>query len=120
MTTIGYQVFYSCGFTGSLSIPDKVKTIEEGAFLQCRGFTGSLTVPESVASIEESAFYGCNGIADAYFYGDAPTAGVNYFGTGIFGPRDSAFTVYRLASASGWPAAGEKWNGYKTAIFMPD
>ena len=60
VTHIGTNAFYGCGFTGSLTIPNSVKTIGGSAFSDCRGFTGGLTIPNSVETIGEHAFYCCS------------------------------------------------------------
>ncbi|MBO7074763.1 MAG: leucine-rich repeat protein [Bacteroidales bacterium] len=62
VTSIGYHAFYLCdGFTGSLTIPNSVTSIENGAFCWCSALT-SLTIPNSVISIGNSAFRGCSGL----------------------------------------------------------
>ncbi len=43
----------------SVSIPDGVTSIGDGAFYGCGGLT-SVTIPGSVTSIDDGAFYGCN------------------------------------------------------------
>ena len=40
-------------------IPEKVTSIEEGAFGYCRGFTDTLMLPESLLSIDSKAFRNC-------------------------------------------------------------
>jgi hypothetical protein len=60
--TIGDYAFYSCnGLTGTLSIPDSVTTIGFRAFQNCRGLTGTLIIPNSVKTIGVLAFQGCSG-----------------------------------------------------------
>ena len=54
-------MFSSGGFTGSLTIPNSVTSIGNGAFYYCSGLTGSLTIPNSVTSIGYTAFCGCSG-----------------------------------------------------------
>ena len=64
VTVIGNTAFMYCFYLTSLSIPNSVTTIEEGAFAYCSGFTGDLVIPNSVVTIEPSAFqicYGFNG-----------------------------------------------------------
>ena len=56
---IGNSAFLYCFYLTSLSIPNSVTTIEEGAFAYCSGFTGDLVIPNSVVTIEPSAFFTC-------------------------------------------------------------
>ena len=112
LTTIEGYTFYNCpGLTGPLTLPDGVTTIGVRAFSGCSGFTGKLTVPASVTNIRSNAFEGTTGIPSAKFLGDAPSAGDT-----VFGSRDDSFIVYHLADKADWPAPGERWNGYKTAV----
>jgi hypothetical protein len=58
--SIGLWAFSNCsGLTGSLTIPDSVTSIGSVAFYHCSGLTGSLTIPSSVVSIGNSVFDGC-------------------------------------------------------------
>ena len=59
VTTIGNAAFMYCFYLTSLTIPNSVTTIEEGAFAYCSGFTGDLVIPNSVVTIEPSAFHTC-------------------------------------------------------------
>ena len=59
VTVIGNTAFMYCFYLTSLSIPNSVTTIEEGAFAYCSGFTGDLVIPNSVVTIEPSAFHTC-------------------------------------------------------------
>lgn len=59
VTVIGNTAFMYCFYLTSLTIPNSVTTIEEGAFAYCSGFTGDLVIPNSVVTIESSAFYTC-------------------------------------------------------------
>ncbi len=68
-------IFYNCsGFTGSLTIPNSVTSIGEGAFRNCTGFTGSLSIPNSVASIGNYAFYNCSGFTGSLTIGNSVTS----------------------------------------------
>ena len=62
VTSIGYRAFYLCdGFTGSLTIPNSVTSIEDDSFYGCSGLT-SLTIPNSVTTIGNHAYCGCSGL----------------------------------------------------------
>ena len=61
VTVVGNTAFMYCFYLTSLTLPNTVTTIEEGAFAYCSGFTGDLVIPNSVVTIEPSAFYTCSG-----------------------------------------------------------
>ena len=84
---IGNYAFSGCnGFTGGLSIPNSVTSIEYGAFSGCSGLTGDLNIPNSVISISGSSMcfhglvyhcfsalnniplYGCTTVYSYYFH----------------------------------------------------
>jgi hypothetical protein len=50
--------------TGTLTIPNSVTSIGEGAFAGCSGLTGTLTIPNSLTDIGHYAFYGCSGLTE--------------------------------------------------------
>ena len=58
VTSIGSMAFYNCQLT-SVTIPNTITTISDGAFANCYGLTGQLTIPNSITSIGESAFFDC-------------------------------------------------------------
>jgi hypothetical protein len=75
MTSIDAWTFWGCsGLTGSLTIGASVTSIGPGAFLNCSGFTGALTIPNSVTSISEVAFRGCAGFTGALTIGSSVTS----------------------------------------------
>lgn len=80
VTVIGNTAFMYCFYLTSLSIPNSVTTIEEGAFAYCSGFTGDLVIPNSVVTIEPSAFQICYGFD-----------GTLTLGTGLITIGDYAF-----------------------------
>ena len=59
VTVIGNTAFMYCFYLTSLTLPNSLVTIEEGAFAYCSGFTGDLVIPNSVVTIEPSAFFTC-------------------------------------------------------------
>ena len=58
ITTIGDGAFLFCSSLTSVTIPDGVTKIGEGAFIGCR--LTSVTIPGSVTEIGEGAFSGCS------------------------------------------------------------
>jgi len=59
VTVIGNTAFMYCFYLTSLSLPNSIITIDEGAFSYCSGFTGDLVIPNSVVTIGASAFFTC-------------------------------------------------------------
>ncbi len=59
VTNIGNSAFMYYFYLTSLTIPNSVTTIEDGAFAYCSGFTGDLIIPNSVTTIGASAFFTC-------------------------------------------------------------
>ena len=52
-------MIYKCnGFTGDITIPLGLTTIESGTFKGCSGLNGKLTVPSDVSIIKNEAFLG--------------------------------------------------------------
>ncbi|WP_276634381.1 leucine-rich repeat domain-containing protein [Prevotella pallens] len=60
ITTIGSRAFYTCSALISVTIPNSVTTIGEGAFVDCR--LTSVTIPNSVTEIGDRAFEGCSAL----------------------------------------------------------
>ncbi len=108
VTKIGKDAFHASNFTGSLTIPGSIRTIEsesfedstfsgnltieEGvttirynAFASCDGFTGSLIIPDSVSTIERVAFSQCFGFTESLTLGE-----------GITEIGENAFTLTRF------------------------
>ena len=73
VTVIGNTAFMYCFYLTSLTIPNSVTTIEEGAFAYCSGFTGDLVIPNSVVTIESSAFFTCYAFDGDLVIGNAVT-----------------------------------------------
>ena len=73
VTVIGNTAFMYCFYLTSLTIPNSVTTIEEGAFAYCSGFTGDLVIPNSVITIKPSAFQYCYGFDGDLLIGNSVT-----------------------------------------------
>ena len=61
VTIIGWAVFADCTRLTSISIPNSVETIRDGAFQSSTSLT-SINIPNSVTSLGEGAFFGCTGL----------------------------------------------------------
>ena len=119
VTTIEGHVFSGCsGFTGSLTIPEGVTSIGIKAFQGCGGFTRSLTIPDSVMSIGSDAFSGCSGFTGSLTIPDSVTSiGSGAFSgcsgfTGSLTISDSLITIYDHVF--------EGCSGFTGSLIIPD
>ena len=58
VTLIGEGAFMDCNSLQSVNIPEAVKGIDRGAFVGCASLT-DITIPSAVTYIQEEAFTGC-------------------------------------------------------------
>ena len=103
-----YQVI---GGLISVTIPNSVQTIGDGAFVDCTGLT-EVTIPNSVTTIGNLAFSGCTGITEVTIGSGVQTIGDNAFyyctaltevtiGNSVQTIRDNAFCYcYGLTSVT--------------------
>ena len=61
VTIIGNGAFAGCSGLTGITIPSSVTRIGDRAFSECAGLT-AVTIPESVTAIGDSAFSGCSGL----------------------------------------------------------
>lgn len=54
--------FKGCDWITSLKLPEHLKNIEDGVFMECSGITGPLELPTTLETIGRSAFQGCTGL----------------------------------------------------------
>jgi len=94
VTVIGNTAFMYCFYLTSLTIPNSVTTIEEGAFAYCSGFTGDLVIPNSVITIEPSAFHTCYAFDGSLILG----TGVTNIGAWAFNSCDGFTGVLNIPS----------------------
>ena len=94
VTVIGNTAFMYCFYLTSLTIPNSVITIEEGAFAYCSGFTGDLVIPNSVVTIEPSTFHTCHGFNGDLVFGNS----VSTIGAWAFNSCDSLTGVLNIPS----------------------
>ncbi len=73
------RVFLGCSNAATLSIGDNVKTIPGNAFSNFTGLTGSIIIPDSVKTIGNYAFLGCSGITSLTIGKSVSTIGTNAF-----------------------------------------
>ena len=63
VTSIEYGVFYDCTSLTSITIPNRVTNIGDCAFNGCTSLT-NITIPSRVINIGECVFYGCTSLTD--------------------------------------------------------
>jgi len=127
--TIGTRAFKGNTALSSVTIPDSVLTIDTDAFngntaltsviignsvqtIDTRAFQDntaltSVTIPDSVLTIGQEAFDGNTLLGSVTFLGNAPTL----VGLTVFRNVAAGATANVAYSATGFPAAGELWNG---------
>lgn len=122
LRSIGGAAFQGCALT-RLTIPDRVTNIADGdgyfggtvgAFYGC-GLT-NVTVGKGLAYLGLGAFNWCQTLRSVYFRGNAPTAGVGFFGPEDIFHGSDLVTVYYLPGTTGW---GPTLAGVPTALWNP-
>ena len=78
VTEIGDGAFYGCTSLGSISLPSNLTRIGEEAFCECTSLS-SINIPSNLVTIGQYAFYGCTSISELYI-----PASVDNLGYGAF------------------------------------
>lgn len=95
VTSIGNSAFLYYFYLTSLTLPNSLITIEDGAFAYCSGFTGDLIIPNSVVTIEPSAFFTCYSFDGDLVLGNSVTT----IGDGAFNSCDGLHGVLNIPSS---------------------
>ena len=117
LTTISERVFQNTTVLTSITIPNSVTTIGFEAF-RGSGLT-RLTIPSGVTQIKEWALQDMTALTRVEFLGNKPTCVAQYIGgcsPELSGSNNA--TVYRFASATGWPAIGSTYGGRPQAYLV--
>lgn len=118
VTSVDEGAFYGCESLTSVTIGKGVERIGEFAFYHCTGLT-TVTIPESVTMLEQGAFYECANLKSVYFLGDAPKIGSWVFQVFVADTVGDinipGLMLYYIEGKSGWTSP--TWNGYPTATW---
>jgi len=90
-------------------IPNSVTSIGDQVFENCTSLA-SITIPSSVTSIGDFAFFSCFRLTGVYFQGNAPSYGLDDFGS------DGIAIAYYLPGATGWSTS---FGGAPAALWLP-
>ena len=92
LTSIGGCAFSGCAFA-SITLPERLTTIEANAFEWCAKLT-SIVIPASVTRIEMEAFYPCDSLATVYYCGTASEWSGIYIGSDNYELNAATFYYY--------------------------
>lgn len=105
--------YEGCSGLTSVSIPNSITSIGEGAFRYCSGLT-SITIPNGVTNIGDYAFYGCSGLEEVKVMAETPPfAYINTF-------SNYDIPLYVPESAINSYQATSPWNKFKTFNTLSD
>lgn len=75
LKSIGVGVFLNTEFSGELVLPKNLETIAERAFIGSKGFGKKLTIPNNMNAIGQCAFENCNWIQEVEIEGNLERIG---------------------------------------------
>ena len=104
----------------SITIPNSVTSIGTNAFQNVSTLT-TLTIPSSVTTLSDSAFTNMTALTRIEFLGNQPTCSGGFMFpmpcTSLLSGSTNA-TVYRFASATGWPTFGSTYQSRTQAYLV--
>ena len=107
------KVLYACPATKtSITLPDTLTTIGEGAFAGCTRLT-SVAIPATVTKIGSAAFSGCTSLVQVEYAGNAPTAAED-----IYTGTPASLTSWIAEGATGFTE--ETWKDRPVSVSDPD
>ena len=59
---IGFHAFNSCGFDGTLTLPEGLEYMGNGALAYCRNLKGAIVLPDGMKRMENNVFEGCESL----------------------------------------------------------
>jgi len=79
ITTIGYNAFWKCTNITSLTLPNTLNSIIQGAFAGCTGISGEVVFPDAVTHLGADAFRTCTSLNSVVFNDSLKTIGSSAF-----------------------------------------
>ena len=79
ITTIGYNAFWKCTNITSLTLPNTLNSIIQGAFAGCTGISGEVVFPDAVTRLGADAFRTCTSLNSVVFNDSLQTIGSSAF-----------------------------------------
>jgi hypothetical protein len=67
ITGIGYKAFWHCSNITSISLPNTLSVLQQGAFASCTGISGEVVIPDLVTVINSDAFRWCSNLTSVVF-----------------------------------------------------
>ena len=76
---IGYKAFWHCSNITSITLPNTLYVLQQGAFASCTGITGEVVIPDPVRVINDEAFRWCSSLTSVVFGSALETIGHSTF-----------------------------------------